>query len=443
MSRLQTVKIENENGVLIDVQHPFQTDGDSVYLKDIDVSNSDNGDFSGSITDYFDSLKTVNSDTTSNNPKNLMLWFNRTVYASAIGIGCDSLASNFGNSITVELLGSGEVVRQTINSTGDTNSRLIQFEPAAFNGVNLKFNTTNTVCVSNITIRKELATASRIVGQNPDGVPTNVRVTSDGDLSITDNSNGLSIAEGSVTGKSFIHKFGKSPDFDILDGFVNIWDGANDALLSGGAMGYTYSSTADIGIISSSSASDTGEVEIQGLDSNYDIVIQSVTLTGQTDVDISAVGGTDLIRVFRMKNIGSSDMVGTVYLRTNGSAQAVGVPTTPNTVRAIIDNGNNQTLMAIYTIPNGKTGYLRDWYASSAGAKKDTIHEIKLFARPFNQVFQLTHDANIVTDGTSYIQHTYVEPEVFNEKTDIHMLCNTGQDEAGVSGGFDIVLVDN
>jgi len=280
-----------------------------------------------------------------------------------------------------------------------------------------------------------------LIGENGDGNWHNVKTTADGNLTISDNSSGLSIAEGNVTGTSFIHKFGKAPDFDTADGFVTIWDGADDSLLGGGAMQYTYSTSADIGLISSSSASDTVDIEIQGLDSSYDLVTQTVTLTGQTDVDISGVGGTDLIRVFRMKNVGSTDLVGNVYIRQNGTTQTGGVPDTASSVRAIINNGNNQTLMAVYTIPNGYTGYMRDWYVATAGARRDTAHEMKLFARPFGQVFQLKHDSSIVTDGTSAYQHRYEEPEVFDAKTDIEMKVNTAADQAGVAGGFDIVLV--
>ena len=285
-----------------------------------------------------------------------------------------------------------------------------------------------------------------LTGKNGSDVFRNVQVTQDGDLKISDNSSGLSIAQGNVTGATFIHKFGQAPDFDTGDGFVTIWDGADDSLLTGAAMNYTYSSTDDIGLISSSSSSDTGDIEIQGLDGDGNLVTQTITLNGQTDVDISGVGGTDLKRVFRMKNVGSSDFVGDIYLRTNGSGQSGGVPSTPNTVRAIVNNGNNQTLMAIYTIPTGKTGYMRDWYANTAGASKNSNYVIKLLARPSGEVFQLKHISALNETGTSALQHMYTEPEVFSAGTDIEMQTNVtavGVTVAAVGGGFDIVLIDD
>ena len=119
------------------------------------------------------------------------------------------------------------------------------------------------------------------------------------------------------------------------------------------------------------------------------------------------------------------------------------MPDDSKKIRAIVQTGNNQTLMAVYTVPNGYTGYMRDWYSSTAGAKKLSSHSIRVLARPFGQVFQLKHLANITVAGTGYIKHNYIEPEVFAAKTDIMIEVDTDQDAAGVAAGFDIVLVED
>lgn len=425
------------------VQYPLPCNGDSIYDKNIDTDVSDNGDFSGEVTGYFNSLISISENTTTDNPKIIKVWFARTVYAHSIGLGCNDLSKNFGNSITLELLGSGEVVRKTVNSTGDVNSRLIEFGPAAFNGFNLKFNTAADVCLSNITIQQSIQTTATIQGTTPTGDVLEANVTDDGDLSISDNSSGLAIAEGNVTGKTFIHKFGEAPDFDSGDGSVTIWDGADDSLFAAlPPMNITYSTTADTGTISSSNIGDTVDIEIQGLDANKEVVVQTITLNGQTDVSLP----TDLIRAFRMKNVGSTDLVGVVYLRVNGTAQTAGVPNNASDVRAIINNGNNQTLMSIYTIPAGKTGYMRDFYADIVGANKVSNYKVKLLARPEGQVFQVKHVKGLSESGTSSVQHDYNEPEVFEEKTDIELRVETTDSPitgANISGGFDIVLEDN
>lgn len=273
--------------------------------------------------------------------------------------------------------------------------------------------------------------------QKPDGTYINIEATDSGNLRVTDAESGLAIAKGDVIETTFIHKFGRAPDFDTGDGNVTIWDGAEDVGLN--EMQYNYSTTAIIDSLSSSNNGDTQDVEVQGLDTNYALVVQTITLTGQTRVALT----TNLIRIFRIKNIGSVDVAGNVYCYENTTI-AAGVPTDTTKVRAVLVDGNNQTEMAVYTVPAGKTAYVRSWFASSSGAKKTTNYLIKLRARPFGQVFQLKHSSS-VADAAPY-QHLYVEPEVFTEKTDIEMtalLTEGGVTEAAVSAGFDIVLVDN
>ncbi|RLC81743.1 MAG: hypothetical protein DRI61_03440 [Chloroflexi bacterium] len=266
----------------------------------------------------------------------------------------------------------------------------------------------------------------------------NITATESNNLRVTEAESGLAIAKGEVTGHSFVHKFGAAPDFDVADGFVTVWDGAEDDE-DYEAMQYTYSATADIDYIVAEAAGDTQDVEIQGLDANYDLVVQTKTLAGNTPVELD----TYLTRVFRMKNVNSTDFTGHVFVYVSGGTVTAGVPQVGADVRAVVHDENNQTEMAVYTIPNGKTGYMRSWYASTAGAKRDSSHTIKILARPFGQVFQLKHKANIDVNGTSYIHHEYIEPEVFAAKTDIEIQMDTDTNIAGVAAGFDIILVDD
>ena len=249
----------------------------------------------------------------------------------------------------------------------------------------------------------------------------------------------IDMSSGSVPGISSVHKFGETPDFDIGDGKVSIWDCADDGNLN--QMVYVYSTGADIDSLSSSNAADTQEVEVQGLDVNKNLVVQTITLSGTTPVSLN----TDLCRVFRMKNSGTFDFSGMVYCY-EGPAQTNGVPTNSGSVRAIVNNGNNQTLMAIYTIPNGKTGYLRSFFAATAGANKVTNYIIDVVARSDGGVFQLQHRTALSEVGTSHFQHNNTIPEKFNAKTDIEMRTEitdgtiTG---AAVSAGFELTLVDD
>lgn len=422
----------------VDAQHPVPIDTDSVYLKDIDLENSDNGGFSGVVTDYFDSLKTVNTDASATNPKIITIRFNRSIQTHSIGLGCDDIAKNFSNVI-LKILGSADEIRQTVDLSADStkyNSLVPEFAPDTANGIIIEFHTADEVGLSNLIIYKATDVNARLQAQQTNGVIVDITATDSGNLKVSDAENGLAIAKGEVIGTDFVHKFGNAPDFDPSDLFVSIWDGADDLGLN--LMQYVYSTAVDIDSISSSNAGDTQILEIDGLDTSYNRVIQTKALSGQARVALD----TSLIRVFRVKNIGSVDLAGVAYCYVN-TAIVLGVPTDTTKVRALILVGNNQTNMAIFTVPAGQTGYMRDWYAATSGARKTSVHTVKLKARPFGQVFQQKHVSSLIATGTSYVQHKYEEPEVFTEKTDIEMFANTDEVEASVSAGFDIVLVDN
>jgi hypothetical protein len=284
--------------------------------------------------------------------------------------------------------------------------------------------------------------------KNTDGTPSGTSInlkeitrTDTGSKSYLDVSipTGLTISKGDVDNTSFIHKFGKAPDFDTSDATVTIWDGANDGNTD--QMVYQYSTTADIDSITSEDNGDDQVFEVQGLDANYAPVTQNATVVGSGYVAL----GSPLMRVFRIKNLGATNNAGHVNVYVSG-ATTDGRPDTAADVRAVMQPLNNQTLMAVYTIPSGTTGYMRSWYASTAGAKKTTGFNIELRARPSGGVFQLKHTSSLLEDGASYINHTYTEPEKFTQYTDIEMrssLTAAAVTLAAVSAGFDIVLVNN
>ncbi len=253
--------------------------------------------------------------------------------------------------------------------------------------------------------------------------------------------NMLEIARGNVSGMTFIHKFGEAPDFDTGDNFVDIWDGAADGAAVDQNL-YQYSTTDDIDSLSSSVDTDTQQIEVQGLDANFTLVTQIITITGQTTKALD----TNLMRIFRMKNVGSTTLAGTVYCYVSGGTVTAGVPVTDADVRAIISLhgtiSHNQTLMALYTIPAGKIGYLCQFYASSIGAVKTAIKEIHLEVRPFGKVFQTKHTSSLTDVGTSQFAHRFDIPEVTPAKSDVRIQADTDVSSAGVSAGFDIILVD-
>ena len=170
------------------VQYPLSVDGARIYVKDVDISNSDNGGFSGTMMDYFDSLKTVNFDASATNPKVIKIWFNESIQTNSIGFGCDDLAKSFSN-IKIKALGSGEEVRYTKDLSNDDtkrNSYLVGLVPLAMNGIQIEFHTADEIGLSNLIIFKSGNVNSRIQAINEvTGELENIK-SFNGSLNITD-----------------------------------------------------------------------------------------------------------------------------------------------------------------------------------------------------------------------------------------------------------------
>lgn len=235
---------------------------------------------------------------------------------------------------------------------------------------------------------------------------------------------------GDILGLSTIDKFGRNPDVDTA-AEEDIWDG-------GGA--WIPPTTARIHDVTSSSGNDTAlgtgarTVEVFGLDSNFLEIDEVVTLDGTNDV----------------VTVNSYTMIYRMVIRSAGSGEKnAGIITataqTDNTVTAQINVGNNQTLMAIYQIPADKTGIILSWYASiNRTTGSADSGDFKLLLKPFDEVFQVKRFIGLQTDGASYIFQPFTIPIIVQEKTIIKMGCvDVSSNNTDVSGGFDIVMIDN
>jgi len=263
---------------------------------------------------------------------------------------------------------------------------------------------------------------------------------------------GLEVAKGNISGHSVINKFGAAHDFDTGDGEVLVWDASDDSITYDNndaskflASTWGASSTADIGILSCVAAG-TQTIEIQGIASDGTLLTQTFTLNGTTDVDLSDTG-SDYKRIFRMKNTGSTNLGGHVWVRTNGSAQDAGTPGVPSdaaTIRGMIHEENNQTEMAVYHVPTATTAYMDRFYASTSGGSRATNYIIRVFARPSGGVYQLKYKTSITDENSD--ETPYIYPPSFAAGTDIIVTAETT--ETAITGsqviaGFDIVLVDD
>jgi hypothetical protein len=244
----------------------------------------------------------------------------------------------------------------------------------------------------------------------------------------------LEVAKGNIAKHTDIHKFGNNSDIDQTE--EDIWDGGGNANANGT---YDYPAAAETLYISSSDNGDnTQTIEVIGLDASWEEQTQQQALSGQTRVEIGS--GLEWIRTFRAYNVSGTVLAGTVYIYTGTST--AGVPDNADDIRAIITQGQEQTLMALYTVPDGKTAYMSSWYASLTG-KNNLFGNVRLRVRLVGGTFRDRGFLGLAASGNSYIQHMYESPLDIPARSDIRISGDSSADNAAIAAGFSLVLVDD
>jgi len=176
-------------------------------------------------------------------------------------------------------------------------------------------------------------------------------------------------------------------------------------------------------------------IEVQGLDVDWNLVTQTKALNA-SDTTTAVTLDTPLIRVFRMKVL--ANVVTDQPVRCHNTAESVDY--------AIIQAGNNQTLMAIYTVPAGKTAYVVSYYGDvvPTATKEPVGTDFTLWVadRANAYEFQLKH-AKGSPQYAAGPSHSFSPYMKVNEKSDIMMKATCYAEEGQVHGGFDLILIDN
>ena len=221
---------------------------------------------------------------------------------------------------------------------------------------------------------------------------------------------GLAIQKGLINNFSGVHKFGLNTAVGS-GAFETVWDGNNT---------YTYPSSSGTATATSSDSDDnTGTVKIFGLDSNYDLAEETLTIGG-------SAGTVSFIRVFRAvmitANTGTAN-VGTITI------------TVSSTTVAQIRAGYGQTLMCVYTIPRKYNAYLMQ---IDLGSSKDLENEIRFISKEIDNGNVWNTKAFITTRG-GFVEKNYVVPVKFTEKTDLELVAKASA-TSSVSAGFELIL---
>jgi len=227
----------------------------------------------------------------------------------------------------------------------------------------------------------------------------------------------INVARGKVRGASMIHKFGAVPEVAQAS-TGTVWD-KNTTL-------YPWSVFDTAGPITASiaNASDNGkQVLVQGLDANYEEIEEIFILSSTATVS----GTVSFKRVFgAFVTNGSTSNVGDINFTKDGT----------DILRILA--GKAQTLMAIYTVPAGKTGYLYKGVCTAQAAADATGD---MFVRYFGQqAFRIGHSFEV--SGGSEYDYEFSFPIKIPEKSDIDVRVTVRTNKGRYTAAFDILLLE-
>ena len=228
----------------------------------------------------------------------------------------------------------------------------------------------------------------------------------------------LALSRNLVRNATWIHKFGAVPSMST-NTTGTIWD-KNDTVYPWSAW-----STASVINIDRASASDANKnVTVYGLDANYNQINETITLTNATN----NTSVNEFIRVFRAFCSDGVSNVGNISIQVG------------TTDVAVITAGKAQTLMAIYTVPAGYTGYLLKG-TCSAQAGADATGD--MFVRYYGQdSFRVGHSFEVSGGGGQYL-YEFGVPIPIPEKSDIDVRVVTRTNNGRFTAAFDMILIEN
>lgn len=233
----------------------------------------------------------------------------------------------------------------------------------------------------------------------------------------------LNIARGLVKGTFGVHKQGALPSLSQsqtgtvwgYDDTVypwSAWDaGANNVVLTCGV--------ADVGKF----------VLVEGLDENYDIVREDVSLSSTSVTTNTTFSRINFAIVHNDGHNNNNDIV----FNTNG------------TNVAIVKANTGQALMGVYTVPAGYTAYITKGVMSCQAGADGTGNMLVRYNRGYfgqNTVtgFITAHTFEISGTGGEYC-YDFTIPQAVPEKSDIDVQVSTRTNNGRFTCAWDMILI--
>jgi len=239
----------------------------------------------------------------------------------------------------------------------------------------------------------------------------------------------LNVAKGEVNRHSVIHKFGRNPAVSTSS-FSTIWNGGGvytgfNAISA--EIVELYSDDVDDG----NSSTGLNTIRIFGLDADWHEQYEDVDLNGTNSV----YSTLSYIRLDRAKGLdagASGHNEGDITIR-----QSVTIAN----VFAVVPATYNSTMIAAYTIPADKTGYLMS-LSTALSNKNAAVVEVRFQIKQPGNVFTVGGEAAMNSVGSGFATFPFPVPIKIQEKTDIYIEGEASASVA-VSAFMDILLVDN
>ena len=238
----------------------------------------------------------------------------------------------------------------------------------------------------------------------------------------------LEIAAGRSTCRSAVHKFGANTDVTK--------ETTEDVLDRGGT--YIYPSKANMTHLSQDvdQAALRGQnVEIKGLDANWDEVVQIVVLNA-TNTTTAVALSTPLIRVNTMQV--QAGAIGTSNIRLHNVGDTISY--------SQITPTNNRTLQTHYSVARNKTAYMTNVYGdvveSTGKEPKSTEFNLLIANRKNGWDFQLASARGVPKAGAA-AQHSFAPYLTISEMSDIKITAHCSSEDGHVHAGFDLIVDEN
>ena len=227
----------------------------------------------------------------------------------------------------------------------------------------------------------------------------------------------LQVSRGLVSGHKRIFKFGYNEE--IQDVEETIWD-------VGGLYAYPSSAVTMTATSSSGATDENVQVTMQGVDASYNELSETVTLNASG----TATTTGSFLRVNRAFVASGTASAGNITIANGG------------TTYAYVSALHQQTLMAIWTVPAGYTGYLFQVDTTAFTVQNNKVATIRMITRELNGVFRTQQKFDLFQ--ASYHQDI-VCPQPILEKTDIEFraIADSSNADLRVSATFDIIYIEN